>query len=71
MSKVRRFQKTKTKSVVVVHGGPGTGKSVIALNILADMARMGKSVFYACKSKPFVEGLKILLEKTEKIFSQT
>ena len=57
MAKVRKAEKTKTKSVVVVHGGPGTGKTVIALNVLADLAKSGKTVFYACKSKPFREAL--------------
>jgi len=57
MAKVRKAAKAKTKSVVVVHGGPGTGKTVIALNVLADLAKSGKTVFYACKSKPFREAL--------------
>lgn len=60
-SKVRKAEKNKDKSVVIVHGGPGTGKSVIALNILAEAAQKGKKVFYGCKSKPFTEGLKKLV----------
>ena len=56
-SKVRKAEKNKDKSVIIVHGGPGTGKSVIALNILAEAAQKGKKVFYGCKSKPFIEGL--------------
>jgi len=60
-SKVRKSQKRKTKSVVIVHGGPGTGKSVIAINILAEAAQKGQKVFYGCKSKPFIEGLKKLV----------
>ena len=45
-SKVRKAGKTKEKSVIIVHGGPGTGKSVIAVNILAEAAQKGKKVFY-------------------------
>jgi hypothetical protein len=56
-SKIRKTAVGTKKSVVIVHGGPGTGKSVIALNILAEAARRKKKVFYACKSKPFVSGL--------------
>jgi DUF2075 family protein len=56
--KVRRGQRAKCKSVIIVHGGPGTGKSLIALNVLAEAAERGQRVFYACKSKPFTEGLK-------------
>jgi hypothetical protein len=60
-SKVRRADKKKVKSVIIVHGGPGTGKSVIAVNILAEAAQRGKKVFYGCKSKAFIEGLKKLV----------
>ena len=69
-SKVRKAEKNKQKSVVIVHGGPGTGKSVIAINILAEAAIKGKKVFYGCKSKPFIEGLKKLVGKNgEMLFS--
>ena len=55
--KVRRGQRKKIKSVVIVHGGPGTGKSLIALNVMAEAADKGQKVFYACKSKSFLAGL--------------
>lgn len=67
LSKVKRFDKKKEKSVVLVKGGPGTGKSVIALNILAEMAKRNKTVFYACKSKPFLEALKKTVGRDGKI----
>jgi DUF2075 family protein len=60
-SKVRAGQIMRQKSVVIVHGGPGTGKSVIAINVLAEAARRGQQVFYGCKSKPFTEGLRKLV----------
>ncbi|MBU0683995.1 MAG: DUF2075 domain-containing protein [Candidatus Omnitrophica bacterium] len=70
MSKVRQAKKKGLKSVVVVHGGPGTGKTVIALNVLADLARKNKSVFYGCKSKPFRAALeKIVGPKSRILFS--
>ena len=47
--------------MIIVNGGPGTGKSVIAINILAEAAQRNKKVFYGCKSKPFTEGLKKLV----------
>ena len=62
-SKVRKAQSTREKSVIIVHGGPGTGKSVIAINLLAEAAQRGKKAFYGCKSKPFIEGLKSLIGK--------
>jgi DUF2075 family protein len=57
-AKYRAAEKKKEKSVIIVHGGPGTGKSVIALNILAEAAYRKKHVMYGCKSKPFTEGLR-------------
>ena len=58
MSKVRRAEKNNEKSVIIVKGGPGTGKSVIALNVLAQLASKNKKIFFGCKSKPFVEAIK-------------
>ncbi|MFH0761428.1 MAG: DUF2075 domain-containing protein [Bacteroidota bacterium] len=58
MAKIRQSDKSYTKSVVIVKGGLGTGKSVIALNLLAEAAGRGKNVSYACKSKSFLGGLK-------------
>jgi DUF2075 family protein len=58
-SKIRKIEKNKIiKAVIIVKGGPGTGKSVIALNILADLALRNKYVMYACKSRAFRDGLK-------------
>jgi hypothetical protein len=39
--------------VIVVHGGPGTGKSVLALQLLADAARQKWVVAHATGSKAF------------------
>jgi DUF2075 family protein len=60
-AKVRKSIKDKENSVIIIHGGPGTGKSVIAINVLAEAAQRGKKVFYGCKSKPFTEGLRKLV----------
>lgn len=70
MSKVRKAQKNNEKSVIIVHGGPGTGKTVIALNILAELAAKETIVFYGCKSKPFREALqKMVGSKAKLLFS--
>lgn len=63
VTKLNQAHKKKEKSVIIVEGGPGTGKSVIALNILAEAAGRGKTVSYACKSKSFTEGLKKMVGK--------
>jgi DUF2075 family protein len=41
------------KQVVLVTGGPGSGKSVIALSLLGDLAREGRSVVHATGSRSF------------------
>lgn len=46
------------KSVIIVNGGPGTGKSVVAVNLLAEASRMGKNAQYATGSKAFTESLR-------------
>ncbi len=51
------------KSVIIVKGGPGTGKTVIALHLLAEIAKLSKNgpglnVQYATKSKPLLEGVR-------------
>jgi len=60
-ARCREAARTQEKSVIIVHGGPGTGKSVIALNILSDAALQKKNILYGCKSKPFTSGLQKLV----------
>ena len=43
----------KKKTVIVVKGGPGTGKSVIALNLLGDLSKKGLNTHYVTGSKAF------------------
>jgi hypothetical protein len=47
----------RRKQVVIVHGGPGTGKSVLAINLAADLLREGRNAHYATGSKAFTETL--------------
>ena len=47
----------RRKQVVLVHGGPGTGKSVIALNLLGELLRRGYNAHYATGSRAFTETL--------------
>jgi hypothetical protein len=48
----------KQKSTVIIKGGPGTGKSVIAINLLADLSAQGYNVHYATGSKAFTATLR-------------
>ncbi|GAA3933291.1 DUF2075 domain-containing protein [Luteimonas lutimaris] len=38
------------KQVAIVHGGPGTGKSVVAVNLLAELAKIGLLAKYVSKN---------------------
>ena len=63
------------KSVIIVKGGPGTGKTVIALHILAELAKLSKNghglnVQYATKSKPLLEGVRCQVRPNTRILFQ-
>ena len=49
---------SRTKSVILVRGGPGTGKSVIALNLLARLSAKAFNTHYVTGSKSFTETLR-------------
>ena len=58
LSMVRRaHQGKRAKNVVVVNGGPRTGKSLIALNLLAKLSIAGANVQHATGSKAFTSNL--------------
>lgn len=42
--------RTGNKQVIIVEGGPGTGKSVIGIQLLVAMTQMGKLVHYVTKN---------------------
>ncbi len=47
-----------SKTVVIVSGGPGSGKSVIALSLLGELARHGRTVLHATGSRSFTQTLR-------------
>jgi hypothetical protein len=51
----------KKKTVLIVKGGPGTGKSVIAINLMADLLLKGYNSQYATGSRAFTGTLKKVL----------
>ena len=54
----RRRRRGDHKSVVLVTGGPGSGKSVIALSLLGELARRGRTVVHATGSRSFTQTLR-------------
>lgn len=63
MHMAKRLADAKKKSVIIVKGGPGTGKSVIALEVMAGLLRKGKMVFHATGSSAFTNTLRKILGK--------
>lgn len=55
---VERARAADTKRVIVVTGGPGSGKSAIALALLGDLARRGRTVLHATGSRSFTTTLR-------------
>ncbi|HKP74816.1 MAG TPA: DUF2075 domain-containing protein [Longimicrobiaceae bacterium] len=58
MSLVRPGLGQRGKTAVIVKGGPGTGKSVVAINLMAELLRSGFNAHYATNSKAFTHTLK-------------
>lgn len=58
LAQVRARQLATTKTVFLIRGGPGTGKSVIAVNLLASLCRQGYTAHYATGSRAFTENLR-------------
>ncbi|MGC4768305.1 DNA/RNA helicase domain-containing protein [Micromonospora sp. DT44] len=55
---VKGASSAKRKTVVVVSGGPGSGKSVIGLSLLGELTRQGHSVLHATGSRSFTQTLR-------------
>lgn len=53
--------KDKKKTVIIVKGGPGTGKSVIALNLLGDLSGRGYNTHYVTGSKAFTTTIRAIV----------
>jgi DUF2075 family protein len=58
MHAVERARAGNAKRVVAVTGGPGSGKSVVALSLLGDLARRGRTVIHATGSRSFTQTLR-------------
>lgn len=55
---VRKAHASDHKEVVVVTGGPGTGKSVIALSLLGELYRQGTPALHATGSQSFTKTMR-------------
>ena len=55
---VEQSYRGNSKEVIVVSGGPGSGKSVIALSLMGELSRQGRTVLHATGSSAFTQTLR-------------
>ncbi|MER5440582.1 DUF2075 domain-containing protein [Streptomyces sp. NPDC002790] len=58
LNAVERAKRADRKEVVIVTGGPGTGKSVIALQLLGELYRRGVAAVHATGSQSFTKTMR-------------
>jgi DUF2075 family protein len=58
LGRVRDRQRSSEHTAFLIRGGPGTGKSVIAVNLLAELSATGFATKHATGSKAFTENLR-------------
>ncbi|MEW2255895.1 DUF2075 domain-containing protein [Streptomyces sp. NPDC047869] len=58
LNAVRKAKQSDHKEVVVITGGPGTGKSVIALSLLGELYRQGVPALHATGSQSFTKTMR-------------
>jgi hypothetical protein len=58
LHEVEHLRGADGKTVIIVTGGPGSGKSVIALSLLGELARRGRTVLHATGSRSFTQTLR-------------
>ena len=63
MHEVSQARRADHKTVVIITGGPGSGKSVIALSLMGELARQGHTVLHATGSRSFTQTLRTVAGK--------
>ncbi|MFI6692085.1 DNA/RNA helicase domain-containing protein [Streptomyces sp. NPDC050433] len=58
LSAVRKSRRSNHKQVIVVTGGPGSGKSVVALSLLGELYRRGVTALHATGSQSFTKTMR-------------
>ncbi|WP_431933291.1 SAV_2336 N-terminal domain-related protein [Nonomuraea jabiensis] len=58
MAAVVKARRADSKQVVIITGGPGSGKSVIALSLLGELLRQGRSALHATGSQSFTQTMR-------------
>jgi SOS-response transcriptional repressor LexA len=61
LAAVKRGLVGSKRTAILIRGGPGTGKSVIAINLIAELSRLGFNAQYATGSKSFTTTLRKIM----------
>lgn len=61
LTQARKSFHDKQNTVIIIKGGPGTGKSVIAINLMADLLLNGYNAHYATGSRAFTQTLRKII----------
>jgi SOS-response transcriptional repressor LexA len=61
LTQARKGFHDKQNTVIVIKGGPGTGKSVIAINLMADLLLGGYNTHYVTGSRAFTQTLRKII----------
>lgn len=67
--KINKAETKQESSVIIVKGVPGTGKTVIALHLLAEYAGHKEkkyNIFFASRSKPLIEAIRHKMDRGQK-----
>ncbi len=64
LGSIKNTDKANEKTVIIVKGGPGTGKSVIAMRLVSGLAKLGNypNVYYSTRSSSLRNGYKDILK---------
>lgn len=68
LAEVRRLARKKGHAAILVRGPPGTGKTVIAIQVLADVMRLGLSAAHVTGGKAFTTALRAQFKGADKLF---
>jgi uncharacterized protein len=68
MAAVKTAKSRKRKYIILVRGGPGTGKTVIAMQVLADALRLGYAAVHSTGGAAFTTVLRSKFGRASKLF---
>ncbi len=62
---IQKTDKENEKTVIIVKGGPGTGKSVIAMQLVSGLAKTGKfpNIYYSTRATSLIHSYEEILKK--------